>query len=133
MYWCVSEYRRSLCVGVPCVQVHRQLLSALSDHSEDPSLLPGNNRLTEIAQHMNDRHRVRSTACASWTNILSLSTFIQSAQMAQLASMELFQCLYFKNAVGREAGDARDRVEGVVVRIRPNGVNIFVPRYTCIV
>ena len=62
----------------------------------------------------------------------------QSAQMAQLASMELFQCLYFKNAVGHEAGvageasDARDRVEGVVVGIRSNGINIFVPRYVCI-
>ncbi|XP_064382954.1 DIS3-like exonuclease 1 [Halichondria panicea] len=86
--------------------VHRQLLSALENPSEDTALLPGNNRLTEMAQHMNDRHR--------------------SAQLAQLSSTELFQCLYFSSL---KPGEARDRVEGVIVGLRPNGITVMVPRY----
>ncbi len=56
----------------------------------------------------------------------SCTCSMQSAQMAQLASTELFQCLYF-SSLGSE--EARDRVEGVVVGLRSNGLTVMVPRY----
>ena len=58
----------------------------------------------------------------------------KSAQLAQLASMELFQCLYFASmkahlddGAGVNTG-GRDKLEGVVVGIRTNGVMVFIPR-----
>lgn len=53
--------------------------------------------------------------------------------MAQLASTELFQCLYFSSLRSGGDGDvgeeARDRVEGMVVGIRSNGISVLVPRW----
>ncbi len=54
---------------------------------------------------------------------------IQSAQMAQLSSTELFQCLYFSSL---KPGEARDRVEGVIVGLRSNGITVMVPRCVCV-
>ncbi len=53
----------------------------------------------------------------------------QSAQLAQDASTELFQLLYFKG----EEGARRSEVTGVVYAIRSHGVMVLVPRYgaTC--
>ncbi len=47
--------------------------------------------------------------------------------MAQLSSTELFQCLYFSSLKPGEAR-ARDRVEGVIIGLRSNGITVMVPR-----
>ena len=55
---------------------------------------------------------------------------VQSAQIAQMASTELFQALYFKSlASGGELGESNKcEVEAIVYSILSKGVMVFVPR-----
>ena len=67
--------------------------------------------------------------CMCYAQCLSPS---QCAQLAQMASVELFQALYFKQQRGREGGEGgggREDVRGVVFALRDNGVMVFVPRW----
>ena len=50
---------------------------------------------------------------------------MQAAQLAQMASTELFQALYFTSHSDSE----RCIVNAVIISLRPNGVLVFVPRY----
>ena len=61
---------------------------------------------------------------------------LQSSQLAQIASVQLFQCLYFSShqtqSTDRGAlSEDRSRcdVTGTVIRITENGIVVFVARY----
>ena len=57
--------------------------------------------------------------------ITSLCPAPQSAQLAQIASTELFQSLYFSR---HERVEERCVVEGVVYATLAKGVRVYVPR-----
>ena len=48
----------------------------------------------------------------------------QAAQLAQMASTELFQALYFTG----QQDSSRREVGGVIYALRTNGVLVFIPR-----
>lgn len=83
------------------VVVHRQLLSAVC--VEDKSSLPPGMELQCMCDHMNKRHN--------------------AAKFAQMASTELYQCLYFAHK------DDRCQCEAIIYDIRAYGVMVTVPRY----
>lgn len=87
--------------------VHRQLLAAVGDQSASPDMLPTSILLQEMARHMNRKHRC--------------------AQLAQLASVELFQGLYF--APNDDRKEERHKIDAIVMALRSNGVLAFSPRY----
>ncbi|KAL5481237.1 hypothetical protein EMCRGX_G021367 [Ephydatia muelleri] len=84
------------------VVVHRQLLSAMS--VENRSSLPPCNELKHMCDHMNKQHN--------------------TAKFAQMASTELYQCLYF----AQKRGD-RCLCDAVIYDVRAYGVMVMVPRY----
>ncbi|CAI7992116.1 DIS3-like exonuclease 1 [Geodia barretti] len=91
------------------VIVHRQLLAVVEEEKRgerEREKLPGNVQLAEYCQHMNSTHR--------------------AAQLAQMASTEMFQALYFSN---HEREDERCVCVGVVYAILTKGVRVQIPRY----
>ncbi|XP_071139750.1 DIS3-like exonuclease 1 [Mytilus edulis] len=86
------------------VIVHRQLMAAVE--AADKLVIPGNKDLSELSDHINQKHR--------------------ASQYAQRDSQELFQCLYFK---GRDSNDECCIVDAVIFQLRNNGVYVFIPRY----
>lgn len=68
-------------------------------------------------------------SCPTIPSSLSLPCLLlplpQSAQLAQIASTELFQALFFSS---HEKADERCVVEGVVYAIHTKGVRVQVPR-----
>ncbi|VDH97529.1 DIS3-like exonuclease 1 [Mytilus galloprovincialis] len=86
------------------VIVHRQLMAAVE--AADKLEIPGNKELSELSDHINQKHR--------------------ASQYAQRDSQELFQCLYFK---GRDSNDECCIVDAVIFQLRNNGVYVFIPRY----
>ncbi|PAA50554.1 hypothetical protein BOX15_Mlig033243g2 [Macrostomum lignano] len=87
------------------ILVHRCLLAALGDSEAEDALLP-NQELEAQCCLMNERHR--------------------AAQHAQMASMQLFQCLFFR---ARPPTDPLRLVEAVVCQVRDSSIGVFVPRY----
>ncbi|XP_078097275.1 DIS3-like exonuclease 1 isoform X1 [Mustelus asterias] len=90
------------------IVVHRLLMAAImKDKKLEPedSLL-SNKDLTELCQHINNKNR--------------------AAQRVQKQSIELFQCMYFKD---KDPSDERYTADGIIYSIRANGVLVFVPRY----
>lgn len=80
------------------VVVHRQLLDAIENIPE-PYL--NNLQLSELCQHLNEKHR--------------------SSKQAQRDSVELFQALYFKN---------KNEIEdSVIYDVKNNGFLVFLPKY----
>ncbi|XP_064607624.1 DIS3-like exonuclease 1 isoform X2 [Liolophura sinensis] len=86
------------------VIVHRQLLSAIGQ-MESHDLL-SNNNLSDLCQHINNKHR--------------------SAQNAQRDSQELFQALFFRD---KHPDDECCKVDAVIFQLRANGFLVFIPRY----
>ncbi|XP_062570855.1 DIS3-like exonuclease 1 [Saccostrea cucullata] len=86
------------------VLVHRQLMAAVS--GEDTDMLPGNQELDELSEHINHQHR--------------------AAQNAQRDSQELFQYLYFKQ---KHSEDECCLADAIIFQLRANGLMVFVPRY----
>ncbi|XP_056147130.1 DIS3-like exonuclease 1 [Lampris incognitus] len=89
--------------------VHRLLTAAINlEKGEGPcKALNSNKELQEMAQHINNKSR--------------------AAQQVQKSSMELFQCLYFKEKDSQT--DPRCVADAVIYAIRANGVLVFVPQY----
>ncbi|EDO40307.1 predicted protein [Nematostella vectensis] len=85
------------------VIVHRLLMAALG--SDDQSQVLNNEELEELAQHMNDKHKVGHTAAGS---------------------VELFQTLFF-NSMSED--DERLLADAVIVGLRANGLLVYIPRY----
>ncbi|XP_062922310.1 DIS3-like exonuclease 1 isoform X2 [Mobula hypostoma] len=89
--------------------VHRLLLAALMKDKklepEDP--LFSQKYLNELCHHINNKNR--------------------AAQHVQKQSVELFQCMYFKDK--DPTCDERCIADGIIYSIRANGVLIFVPKY----
>ncbi|XP_039629459.1 DIS3-like exonuclease 1 [Polypterus senegalus] len=86
------------------ILVHRLLIASLT---MDKDRLLGGRELHKLAEHLNDRNK--------------------AAQRAQKQSVELFQCLYFKDK--DPLVDERCVADAVIYSIRENGVLAFVPRY----
>ncbi|XP_072134063.1 DIS3-like exonuclease 1 isoform X2 [Mobula birostris] len=91
------------------IVVHRLLLAALMKDKklepEDP--LFSQKYLNELCHHINNKNR--------------------AAQRVQKQSVELFQCMYFKDK--DPTCDERCIADGIIYSIRANGVLIFVPKY----
>uniref|UniRef100_A0A8C9VND5 DIS3-like exonuclease 1 n=1 Tax=Scleropages formosus TaxID=113540 RepID=A0A8C9VND5_SCLFO len=89
--------------------VHRLLTAAIKlDKGMEPNeTLASNKELEEIAQHINNKNR--------------------AAQQAQKQSIELFQCLYFKDK--DPLTDQRCVAEAIIYAMRANGILVFIPRY----
>ncbi|XP_048763599.2 DIS3-like exonuclease 1 [Ostrea edulis] len=86
------------------VLVHRQLMAAVQGQGSE--LLPGNQELDMLSEHINHQHR--------------------AAQNAQRDSQELFQYLYFKQ---KDADDVCCVADAIIFQLRANGLMVFVPRY----
>lgn len=91
------------------VVVHRLLDAALQmERGAEPSRAPpGNKDTEELSEHINERNR--------------------AAQRAQKLSVELFQCLFFKERDPET--DPRCVADGIVYAIRDNCVLVFIPEY----
>ncbi|KAM9311270.1 DIS3-like exonuclease 1 [Gastrophryne carolinensis] len=87
------------------IVVHRLLMAAICT-SPDSHLL-GNKDLEELCRHINGRNR--------------------AAQHCQKQSVELFQCMFFKDK--DPECDPRCICDAIVYSIRTNGVLLFLPRY----
>ncbi|XP_068131120.1 DIS3-like exonuclease 1 [Hyperolius riggenbachi] len=85
--------------------VHRLLLAAVQKGPKDNLL--GNKDLEELCRHINGRNR--------------------AAQHCQKQSVELFQCMFFKDK--DQDTDQRCVCDAIIYSIRTNGVLLFVPRY----
>ncbi|CAM9816148.1 DIS3-like exonuclease 1 [Lampetra fluviatilis] len=88
------------------VMVHRQLLAVLEAKGAPETTLL-NTELQELCEHINERNR--------------------AAQQAQKESIELFQCLFFRDKDPEQ--DDRCVEDGIVYSLRADGVLIHVPRY----
>lgn len=91
------------------IVVHRLLMAALL---KDKKLEPENPLLSqkdleELCHHINKKNR--------------------AAQRVQKQSVELFQCMYFKDK--DSTSDERCVADGIIYSIRANGVLVFVPKY----
>ncbi|XP_048418764.1 DIS3-like exonuclease 1 isoform X3 [Stegostoma tigrinum] len=91
------------------IVVHRLLMAAIKkdEKLEPEDSLLSNKALTELCQHINNKNR--------------------AAQCVQKQSIELFQCMYFKD---KDPSDERCIADGIIYSIRANGVLVFVPRYS---
>ncbi|XP_062845644.1 DIS3-like exonuclease 1 [Trichomycterus rosablanca] len=89
--------------------VHRLLMTAVQSDKEEclQKSLANNKELEELAQQINNKNR--------------------AAQHAQKQSVELFQCLYFRDK--DPLTDELCVADAVIYSIRANGVLVFVPRY----
>ncbi|XP_067827366.1 DIS3-like exonuclease 1 isoform X1 [Heptranchias perlo] len=91
------------------IVVHRLLMAAIMKDKklepEEPLL--SNKDLAELCHHINNKNR--------------------AAQRVQKQSVELFQCMYFKDK--DPSSDDRCTSDGIIYSIRANGVLVFVPRY----
>uniref|UniRef100_A0A3P9LZ64 DIS3-like exonuclease 1 n=1 Tax=Oryzias latipes TaxID=8090 RepID=A0A3P9LZ64_ORYLA len=89
--------------------VHRLLTAALElEQGAGPAgILATNRELEELAGHINNKN---------WT-----------AQRAQSASIDLFQCLFFRDRDPQT--DLRCVADAIIYAIRDNGVLVFVPEY----
>ncbi|XP_060708913.1 DIS3-like exonuclease 1 isoform X1 [Hemiscyllium ocellatum] len=90
------------------IVVHRLLMAAImkDENLEPEDSLLSNKDLAELCQHINNKNR--------------------AAQYVQKQSIELFQCMYFKD---KDPSDERCIADGIIYSIRANGVLVFVPRY----
>ncbi|KAF3686767.1 DIS3-like exonuclease 1 [Channa argus] len=91
------------------ILVHRLLTAAINvERGLDPGKALANNKeLEETAQHINKKNR--------------------AAKRAQKLSIELFQCLYFKERDPQT--DQHCVADAVIYSVRTNGVLVFVPEY----
>ncbi|CAH2274472.1 DIS3-like exonuclease 1 isoform X1 [Pelobates cultripes] len=87
------------------IVVHRLLLAAINSGSKGHLL--GNKDLDELCRHINARNR--------------------AAQQCQKQSVELFQCMFFKDKDPDR--DLRCTCDAIIYAIRTNGVLLFLPRY----
>ncbi|XP_034143266.1 DIS3-like exonuclease 1 isoform X2 [Esox lucius] len=89
------------------VIVHRLLTAAIAvEEGARPAKASASNKeLEEMAQHINNKNR--------------------AAQHAQKVSMELFQCLYFRD----KDPETAECCDAVIYAIRTNGVLVFIPQY----
>uniref|UniRef100_A0A4W3K1D2 DIS3-like exonuclease 1 n=1 Tax=Callorhinchus milii TaxID=7868 RepID=A0A4W3K1D2_CALMI len=91
------------------IVVHRLLMSAISKdkklEQEEPLL--SNKDLEELCQHINNRNK--------------------AAHCAQKQSVELFQCMYFKDK--DPFTNDQCTADGIIYSIRANGVLVYVARY----
>uniref|UniRef100_A0A8C5MFD5 DIS3-like exonuclease 1 n=1 Tax=Leptobrachium leishanense TaxID=445787 RepID=A0A8C5MFD5_9ANUR len=87
------------------IVVHRLLLDSVNKASKDNLL--GNKDLDELCRHINARNR--------------------AAQQCQKQSVELFQCMFFKDKDPER--DLRCTCDAIIYAIRTNGVILFLPRY----
>uniref|UniRef100_UPI00358FEBF1 DIS3-like exonuclease 1 isoform X2 n=1 Tax=Myxine glutinosa TaxID=7769 RepID=UPI00358FEBF1 len=96
------------------ILVHRQLLAVLAAENgdfEDSEVMPSGTYLEEICQHLNERTR--------------------AAQKAQKDSVDLFQCLFFRDVNPRMEESSTDHrvADALVFAIRANGVLVYMPRF----
>ncbi|XP_069767412.1 DIS3-like exonuclease 1 isoform X2 [Narcine bancroftii] len=91
------------------IVVHRLLMAALMKDKklESEELLLSQKDLEELCHHINNKNR--------------------AAQRVQKQSIELFQCMYFKDK--DPTSDDCCIADGIIYSIRANGVLVFVPKY----
>ncbi|KAG9260850.1 DIS3-like exonuclease 1 isoform X1 [Astyanax mexicanus] len=89
--------------------VHRLLMAAIQSEKQEGlhKTLASNKELEELAHQINNKNR--------------------AAQHAQKQSVELFQCLYFRDK--DPLTDERCVADAVIYTIRANGMLVFIPRY----
>ncbi|XP_066512745.1 DIS3-like exonuclease 1 [Hoplias malabaricus] len=89
--------------------VHRLLMAAIQSEKDGclHKTLDSNKELHELAQQINNRNR--------------------AAQHAQKQSIELFQCLYFRDK--DPLTDERCVADAIIYSIRANGILVFLPQY----
>ena len=87
---------------------------------ENRSSLPPCNELKHMCDHMNKQHNVRYKPRPPLPDTPSPT---QTAKFAQMASTELYQCLYF----AQKRGD-RCLCDAVIYDVRAYGVMVMVPR-----
>ena len=83
------------------ILVHRLLAAAIAEHPSLDTSLGDKDKMKELCEHLNERHR--------------------AAQISSRSSVELFTLLFFRGKTADE--------EGYVIRVLANGFVVLIPRY----